>query len=204
MKTKLHFGILAVLLAFLGTFVEQYTVPNQQIVIQFSDKEISIENAESAIAEIQNNLQNIGVSHIQVGENNQGKLRITYHSDTDIEYIQHVLFNIEELSIGYSSSQEKPDHLPNSKFYKDYQIDISEIKTSSSTDWDFNVIQVLELNQKTDRLSYFKTNNSGFQNQNILYNFETEILEVNRKDLTAIIDIVSYIIPEVRAGPITS
>lgn len=204
MKTKLHFVILAVLLAFIGTYIEQYTVPNQQIVIQFSDKDISSENTESAIVTIQNKLQNIGASHIQIGDSNQGKLRITYHSDTDIEYIQHALFDIEELSIAYNSSQKKSDDLPDSEFYKDYQIDVSEIKTNSGTDWDFNGIQVTELNQKTDRLSYFKVNNTGFQNKNLLYNFNSEIIVVNNNDLTTVIDIVSYIIPEVRAGPITS
>ena len=42
MKIKLHFAIVVVILAFLGAFMDQKTVPNQQIVVQFLDKSVSI------------------------------------------------------------------------------------------------------------------------------------------------------------------
>ncbi|MGJ8549813.1 hypothetical protein [Winogradskyella wichelsiae] len=201
MKIKLHFFVLAVLLAFIGTYIEHYTVPNQQIVIQFSDKDISSEDSENAIVAIQNKLENIGVSQIQIGENNQGTLRIIYHSDADVEDIQHALFNVEDLTIAYNSSHNKSHNLPDSKHLKNYEINISEIKTNNNTDWDFNGTQVVEVNQKTDRLSYFKTHSSGFYNQNSIHNYDIKISVVIVNDLTTAIHNVSYIIPEVRAGP---
>ncbi|WP_179376661.1 hypothetical protein [Winogradskyella wichelsiae] len=201
MKIKLHFFVLAVLLALIGTYIEHYTVPNQQIVIQFSDKDISSEDSENAIVAIQNKLENIGVSQIQIGENNQGTLRIIYHSDADVEDIQHALFNVEDLTIAYNSSHNKSHNLPDSKHLKNYEINISEIKTNNNTDWDFNGTQVVEVNQKTDRLSYFKIHSSGFYNQNSIHNYDIKISVVIVNDLTTAIHNVSYIIPEVRAGP---
>ncbi|MBU2930223.1 hypothetical protein [Winogradskyella psychrotolerans] len=202
MKTKLHFGLLIILLAFLGTYLEQYTQPNQQIVIQFSDTEISPEDTENAIEVIQNKLQSIGVTHIQIGQRNEGQLRIVYHSTTDVGYIQKALFNVEDLNIAYNSTQNQSDKFPTNKDFKDYELNISEIKTSNTINWDFERTQVVEIHNKTDRFLYSKTNSSGHHYHNIEHHFTSKVAVFINNSETIVIDAISYIIPEVRAGPI--
>ncbi|WP_178984486.1 hypothetical protein [Winogradskyella helgolandensis] len=201
MKTKLHFGLLIILLAFLGTYLEQNTLPNQQIVIQFSDTDISSEDTENAIEAIQNKLQSIGVTHIQIGQSNEGQLRIIYHSNTDVDNIQNALFNVEDLNIAYDSNQNQSDSFPEHKNSKDYELNISEIKTSNTINWDFERIQVVEVNQKTDRFVYSKTTSFGHHFHNIENHFNSSVAVMISNNTTIVIDTISYIIPEVRAGP---
>ena len=55
MRTKLHFGIIIVLLALLGRLVETPATPNQEITIQFSDANISEIEAQNTLRDIQQN-----------------------------------------------------------------------------------------------------------------------------------------------------
>ena len=201
MKTKLQFGILVVLLAFLGTFLEQTTVPNQQIVIQFSDKAITVEDTENAIEAIQNKLQSIGVTQIKIGQNESGQLRITYHSDVDVEHIQNALFKAEDFKVAYDSTQNESSSFPEDRNVKDYELNISEIKTSSKINWDFGGTQVTEINQKTDHSNPLKVNSSGEQINTKLSNGIIKVAVLVNNSIEIAIDNQSYKIPEVRAGP---
>lgn len=202
MKTKLHFGIIVVLLAFLGTFLEQPTVPNQQMIIQFSDKAITLQDTEIAIDAIQKKLQSVGVTQIQIGQSEGGQLRITYYSDTDVAHIQNILFKAEDLNIAYDSNQDQSNNFPEQRHLKDYELNISEISTSSDFNWDFEGTQVAEINQKTDHSNTLKVSYSG---KNILtkqYNGAINIAVSVNNAIAIAIDHLSYKIPEVRAGPI--
>ena len=201
MKTKLQFGVLAILLAFLGTFLEQPTVPNQQIVIEFSDKTITAEDTENAIESIQNKLQSIGVTQIRIGQNESGQLRITYHSDVDVEHIQHVLFKAEDFKVAYDASDRESHSFPEDRSVKDYELNISEIKTSNHVNWDFEGTQVTEINQKTDHSNPLKVNSSGEQINTKLSNGIIKVAVVVNNSIEIAIDHRSYKIPEVRAGP---
>lgn len=201
MKTKLYFGLIVLLLAFLGTYLEQNTLPNQQIVVQFSDSDISSEEAEITIEAIQNQLQSIGVTHIQIGQNNKGQLRITYHSDSHVKYIQNALFNVETLRVAYESNESQSHNFPKDKSLNDYELNISEIKTSNTINWDFERAQIVEINQKVDRFLYSKTNAFGNHFSDIEVNYSLKVATVINNDAMASINTISYIIPEVRAGP---
>lgn len=201
MKTKLYFGIIAVLIAFLGTFIEQPTIPNQQIVIQFSDKANTEQDTENAIEAIQKQLQNIGVTQIQIGQNEDGQLRITYHSDADVEYIQNILFNVDDFKVAYEASQNHSNNFPKDKSVKDYQLNISEIKTSSDINWDFEGTQVTEINQKTDHSNNLKVNYSGKQINIKRSNEIINVAVIVNTTVAIAINHLSYKIPEVRAGP---
>lgn len=201
MKTKLHVGILVVLLAFIGTYVERNTLPNQQIVIQFSDSEVSSEDTEKALKAIQTKLESVGVTHIQIGKKENGQLKIVYHSDTDVEHIQNVLFKTNNFKLAYQSQQDSSNQFPEHHSADDYKLNISEIKTDSGSDWGFEDAQIVETNQKTDRLSFPQSNNFSntvsIQQTNCIY---TIAILVNNTVAIAI-DNHSYKIPEVRAGP---
>ena len=203
MKTKLHLAILVVILAFLGTFMDQKMVPNQQIVVQFLDKSVSLEDSEEAIESIQYKLQSIGVTHIQIGQNRDGQLRITYHSDSEVSQIQDVLFKADDFDIAYHTSQQHSNNFPKDKEAKDYELNISEIKSDSNFNWDFEGTQVTEVNQKTDHSNQLQVNYSGKPfNTKPVNNIINVAVAANNTVVNAI-GRLSYEIPEVRAGPIS-
>ena len=202
MKTKLHFGILVIFLAFLGTYLEQTTIPNQQIVIQFSDENIATDSAENAIEVLQNKLESIGVENLEIGQTEDGQIKITYYSDTDVAYIQSILSKEEGLKFAVKSEENKSNNSPENRNVKDYELNISEIQNTNHTNWDFERTEVVELNQKSDHSYNPKVNSSAVQiyakKRNKLI---CVALQVNYA-VTLEIDNLSYKIPEVRAGPL--
>lgn len=199
MKIKLQLGIIVMLFVFLGTYVEQTIVPNQQIVIQFSDTNISSEDAENTIEAVKKQLQNIGVCYINIEQHEDGKLRITYYSDTDVNLIQNILSQEDGFKFAYQTNQNNSSDLPENR--NDYELNISEIQNGGDTNWDFDGIQVTELNQKTDRFNNPTDKLSGENRSLGNYNVKAKVaIQVNGTVALAI-DNISYIIPEVRAGP---
>lgn len=183
--------------------MEQKTVPNQQIVIAFSDKMISAEDTENAIEAIQNKLQSIGVSQIKIGQYKDGELRITYHSKADIAHIKNVLFETENYELAYEASRDSSNKGTNSKKDKYYELNITEIKSSSSVNWDFEGTQVTEINQKTDNSNPVNIDYSSQQINAKQLNAKIKNAVLVNKVVTHSIDTTSYKIPEVRAGPVT-
>ena len=87
MKSKWYFGIVITALTFFVVSQQQITVPNQQIVFQFSDNQATVSQTEKAIHAIKAQLENIGVKNTQVFEQN-GILKITYYSDIAITEVK--------------------------------------------------------------------------------------------------------------------
>ncbi|WP_439152028.1 hypothetical protein [Winogradskyella sp.] len=202
MKTKLQIGILIMLFAFLGTYVEHTSVPNQQIVIQFEDGSISASDAESAINNIREKLHNIGAEAILIGDNEDGRLKITYYSDAAIDIVQNVLSQETDYSLYPDSNNENPFKTPISSDEHSYQLNISEIQNSGSNSWDFEGTQVVELNHKSDRFNHLKVNSSAKHNSSNAHNVLCSNELIKAEIIAFYIDSLSYKIPEVRAGPL--
>ena len=204
MKTKLHLGILIVLMTFLGRYLETAIVPNQQIVVQFSDKDIAKEDAVNAIDVVREQLQGIGVAHLQIVHNGDGQLKITYYSESDVTQIQDILLKEEGFNIAYDSGDNSSDKLPENKNVKDYELNISEIQNSNDSNWDFERTEVVELNQKSDSSYNPKVKSSGAQiNKKDSNNKVSVAVQVNNFVANAT-NHISYKIPEVMAGPTTN
>lgn len=201
MKTRLHFGLLVILLAFLGTYLEQTTHPNQQIVIQFSDKAITKADAESAISTVKAQLENLGAESIRIHQNDDGQLRITYFSTSNVERIQRSLTEAHEFQFTYDLEHKSSTDFPEDKNIKDYELNISEIQSGNHANWNFEKTEILQLNQKSDYSYNPRVNASGYP---LNYKRSNNILKVanyvNRSVLISK-DKQSYKIPEVRAGP---
>ena len=60
MKPKWYLNTFILIIAFLGAVLQQFSVPNQEIVLQFEDQEISLGETENAIADVKKLLKNIG------------------------------------------------------------------------------------------------------------------------------------------------
>jgi hypothetical protein len=200
MKTRLHFGLLVILLAFLGTYLEQSTVHNQQIVIQFSDQNIDEKDAEIALETIKKQLQTIGIDFIKINQNDDGQLKITYYSTSDIAQIEALLTNGQHFKLTYGL-EDKSSDVPEHKSSKDYELNISEIKNSNHIKWDFERAEIVQLNQKSDHSNNPRVNTSSVVVNENYFNGAVHTNIRTNHAIAIAIDNYSYMIPEVRAGP---
>ncbi|EDP72024.1 hypothetical protein FBALC1_13022 [Flavobacteriales bacterium ALC-1] len=197
----MHLGIIILLLAFFGRYIEESSVPNQQIVIQFSDKDVAKEDANNAIEIVKKQLEIIGAKQIQIVQNDNGQLKITYYSDSDVKRIQNILSQEEGYKFAYNSKEKSSTNFPKEKSGKDYELNISEIQNNNDSNWDFERTEVVELNQKSEHSYNPKVNTSGeLQNTEHNNSIVKVALQVN-KSVVIVTDNTSYKIPEVRAGP---
>lgn len=201
MRTKLHLGILIVFLSFLGTHLEQGSAPNQQIIIQFADKDITLSEAQSAIREVQNRLESLGAKDIYIGGNEDGRLKITYYSDADVERIQSMLSKQDGFNFSFDTERDNPFQEPVDDNIKDYKLNVSEIQKSTDSYWDFEGTQVAEFNHKSDRFNQLKVDNCARYNLSETLSDLQYVALKQTMTITQVIDNISIKFPEVRAGP---
>ncbi|WP_422105648.1 hypothetical protein [Winogradskyella sp.] len=201
MKSKLHFGILIILTAFLLRYLEHSVIPNQQIIVQFSGSEINENDAQKTIESIKSKLHVIGVEQIQVGQDQDGNLKIVYYSTANVEDIQSILSNQEHFKLTYGFGIQNSSEIPAEEQSGDYKLNVTKIHENSNTaDWDFDRVQIVELNQKSDRFNHLKKNTSGLQiDSEYLSTRIKATLNSSNENLNT--DNHAYLLPEVRAGP---
>lgn len=206
MKKKWYFGTLITALALLVVMQEQTVVPNQEIVLEFVDIDITSLEAQNAITIVKKQLQSIGAKNTRISkELKDGKLKITYYSDVEVEYIKRILSeeqNIELDHVFYDQSEDD-NQFPVDKNSKDYNFDVYEIQKSTDFDSDFNGLYVLEVKHGQEGHSGSNSHSFVFE---IDINYIDGLVKVAQKVNTNIaiaIDNTSHNIPEVRAGPIS-
>lgn len=204
MKKKWYFGILISALATLVVIQQQTVVPNQEIVLEFVNNEITSVEAQNAITLVKKQLQSIGVQHTRISKGlKNGKLKIAYYSDVDVEYIKRILSEAHNVALDhvFYDQNEDGDQFPLNKNSKDYNFDVYEIQKSTDFDADFNGKYVLEV--KHERDGYSGSNSYSFV-KGIDTDYIDRLVKVAQKVNTNIaiaIDHTSHNIPEVRAGP---
>ena len=62
MKMKWYFGALIIVFTLLGVYQNRISVPNQEIVLQFTDVNITSDEAENTIEIVKEQLQAIGIN----------------------------------------------------------------------------------------------------------------------------------------------
>ncbi|MAB47308.1 MAG: hypothetical protein CMC05_01640 [Flavobacteriaceae bacterium] len=204
MRSKLHFGIIIVLLAFLGRFIETPATPNQEITIQFSNANVSEIEVQNALQDIQQKLQKIGAESLLIGQDKNGNLKIAYYSVADVQSIEHILTNSSDFNFLLGESSFPSNKNSDKETLRDYKLNVSEIqKKNQNNDWDFDGVQIVELNQKTDRFNNLKKDASGSLYQlEVLHQLVKVGFRINSG--TFILENRNlYEIPEVRAGPIS-
>jgi len=199
MKTKWYLGALIIILTFLGISQEQYSVPNQEIVLQFTNDEVSSDEAQDAIAIIIEQLESIGINDTQVRDE-EGKLKITYYSDIDIASVKKTLSEDNTLELDYTNYNQNDSKPPIDENSNNYQLDVYEIQEGNDLESDSNKY-ALE----------FKTENDRFFTPNVYVSVEsTQVKEKNKieyiayntyKNSAIAIENTLRKIPEVRAGP---
>ena len=183
---------------------KQLVLPNQEIVLQFTDVEVTSQEVQNTIAIVKNQLQSLGADNIQVKESQNSELKITYYSSTDISIIKDTFSKDENLGVHYTSpNQDKEtEGFPLDENTITYNLDVYEIENGADSDWDFNGISSIEFDSKSDR---FFDPNPYFPGANIDYrikNNSVKVAYIIHHNLAIAIDNASKSIPEVRAGPI--
>ncbi|TSE08911.1 hypothetical protein [Aquimarina algiphila] len=208
MKKKWYFAILITALATLVVIQQQTVVPNQEIVLEFVDIEVTSKEAQNAITIVKKQLQSIGVKNTRISKGlKDGKLKIAYYSDADVEYIKRILSEEQNVALDhvfYGQNENKNDkQFPLDQNSKDYNLDVYEIQKSTDSNADFNGKYVLEI--KHERDGYSGDNTYSFI-AIIDIDHINRLVKVAQKVNTNIaiaIDNTSRNTPEVRAGPIS-
>ena len=206
MKKKWYFGILITTLALLVVVQQQTVVPNQEIVLEFVDIEITSVEAQNTIAIVKKQLQSIGVKNIRISEElNNGKLKIAYYSDVDVEHIKKIFSKEKNVALDhafYDNNKEK-DSFPLHDNSKKYNLDVYEIQKDTDLDSGFIGKYVLEV--KHEQNGYSGSNTYSFVSEADI-NYIDRLIKVAQKvnaNIAITIDNTSRNIPEVRAGPIS-
>ncbi|MFD2564585.1 hypothetical protein [Aquimarina rubra] len=204
MKKEWYFKILITAFTLLVVMQQQTVVPNQEIVLEFTDVEVTSLEAQNAITIVKKQLESIGVKNTRISkELHNGKLKIAYYSDADVESIKKIFSKEQRVALDHIlyDKGNTGDQSPSDNNSSHYNLDVYKIHKSTDLDTDFNGIYVLEIKQKQDRASgsyaySFVTTNSTHHLDRLLKSAQ----KVNGAIAIAI-DNTSYKIPEVRAGP---
>ncbi len=204
MNLRWYISTLVIILSVLGGFSsqQQSSVPNQEVVLQFTGEHVSHEDTQNAIANVKQQLQHAGAENIKVVEQDNGQLKITYYSTSDVTNIKKQLSqdNVLDLGVTAFDDKSKSNKLPSSNTSIDYNVDVYEIH--SNYDIGLSGKLAVELKSDHDRL----INPNVFAPSYYLNIDATEHLRASgyvfRRYIANAIDKYSYKIPEVRAGPL--
>ncbi len=199
---KWYIPVLIIALAFFGVSLEQSTLPNQEIVVQFNTENVSVSEAEQAIAEVTSQLKSIGVENVLVSKIQNGKLKVSYYSAKDVAAIKSLFGNQINLQLA-GTDFNKTDDSSNIPFSKDahiYKLDVVTIQQDYGTNLDLQGVLVVLKSAKDQYLKPVFTIPAS-ENGVDLKQAVALVAFKNYRDISLLIDHTSYKIPEVRAGP---
>ncbi|GER60816.1 hypothetical protein [Patiriisocius marinus] len=203
MKLNWHFSLLLGILALIGVSQIEFAIPNQELTVDFSSESVSLNETKEAISTIKAQLESIGASRINV-QQQSNRLRITYYSTKDVTSIKNLFSEDQTLALLSNSlpfNSENSDSLPNDNSEL-FQLNFSEIHQQSDVSKDFNG-QLVEVESTTIRFFnpfvYYSFNGINLEQQ---HKVVAIAFKINRNIALAITK-VNYVIPEVRAGPLS-
>ncbi|MFC4720762.1 hypothetical protein ACFO5O_00395 [Geojedonia litorea] len=205
MKLRWYIGTLVILLTLFGVVANQkQQAPNQEIVLQFASEVVTTNETQTALAIVREQLQSAGVVDIHISEQDEGRLKITYYSNTDVSNIKRMLLTDSGIDLGCVSTQEghQPINPTSENPPVKYNLDIYEIQESKNSASSTSGKLALEPKSETNRFvnpnfhfwfnELYVIKNEGIVKES--YNFQNYSAIVSGNN--------SHQIPEVRAGPI--
>ena len=202
MKNKWFISALLFALAIIGISLEQVSVPNQEIVLQFTDVEVTLDETEEAIALVKSQLEALDVDNIQIQQSGNGILKITYYSDIHVSEIKKIFLGESRLTINQTSYPSNgTSKIPSEEDVTSYQIDVYEIQ--EHIDIVGSSGNVLEPKSEIIRFFTPDTYASISKEKGVEKNKTEKVAYTIHRKIAIAIDDSSYNIPEVRAGPIT-
>ncbi|WP_353779767.1 hypothetical protein [Winogradskyella sp. 3972H.M.0a.05] len=196
-----HISFIILLFVLGAIHQQQVVVPNQEIVLQFNDDEVSNEEAQQTILKVQEQLTALGADNISVVRGDDGNLKISYYSNSEVIAVKEAL---SDNSLLANTSDDNNGHseipLSSSDDQISYNLDVYEIHQSTNLDG-FNGKLFLESQPENDRST--STSLSGISNTNgyRLKFFDEATTLKTQETIVLAIDNKLYQIPEVRAGP---
>ncbi len=203
MRAKWYVSTLIIVFSLLGIFREQISVPNQEIVLEFEYNKITTDDVEDVIAAVKKELHTLGADNINVGKQEDGKLRITYYSDVNVVNVKKILSEAEVpglVDIPFNQDQEDEKFPSTGDHTAGYNLNVYEIQKDIDGSGDLNGTLVTELKHEYDRsthpnLYFFKIEDDD--RDHIL-----EVIYKVRRTIAIAIGTISHNVPDVRAGPI--
>lgn len=206
MQKNWYIGALIIMLSLFGVIKEQQvSSPNQEIVLKFTNADISSEDIQNALESVENQLKFLGAQNIQVKKSGSGLLKISYYSDSDVSKIKQCLTDNNNVELDSFSNfpKESPFQFPSEKQDLAYQLDIHELNKTPDSGWGFDGSLTVSPEIKSDRLLHSQINfiiawlvKDSFQlDSNIPYKFY--------QNIALALDDRQGNIPEVRAGPLS-
>lgn len=202
MNSKWYFSALVVILALLGINLEQNTVPNQEIIVEFDNDSVSPSETRNTLSIVTQRLQQLGANQIEVLGNQDGRIKITYYSSQDVASIKRILAGENKLHLDYASllPNGDPISVPVQDDFNGYELNISEIHHGPQVEMTF-----------TGFMHEFTTLQDRYVSPDVFVTFDETAVRIknNTEEVAYIlygstaleIDYNSHNIPEVRAGP---
>ncbi|WP_242132659.1 hypothetical protein [Aestuariivivens marinum] len=198
-----YIGTLLFILSFVAVVNQQQdTVPNQVLVLEFTGSKITLSETQSTVSVVKDRLQDLGAENIRVTEEANSRLRITYHSDVDVNHIKNALSEDNTLVFNYpiDGQGKTGSRFPLEDNRVSCNLDIYEIQKNNGSSSGFGAIPVLTINHKSERLNVLDV----YRFNNYLDDNITNTIKVTYKvHYTIVLSIEEpfHITPEVRAGP---
>ena len=204
MNLKSYIPVLIIALAFFGIGLEQSTLPNQEIVVQFDANSVSTDEAQQAVSEITSQLKTIGVANVQVSELQNGKLKVTYFSTIDVAVIKNLFYKQTKLQLEDTAFNKKDgsSKIPFSSDSNTYKLDVVKIQNNYGSDLGLHGLPAELKSVKDQYLNQIVSLATEDANFGLKQNFES-VAYKNYRNASLLIDTTSHKIPEVRAGPLS-
>ncbi len=198
MKVKTYLIALITIVTLLGVFQEQFPVSNQEIVLQFSESEVSKKETQSIIALIKQQLYTVGVHYTQV-KKDSGKLKISYYSDIDIASIKKIFGQAHQLQFNISKGNRQDKNRPKNSNH--YDLSIYEIQPNLNLNTNLGLNAYAIDIQTKSNIPLNSLNLFGCKTNPKLYTIQT-ITSIIYKSNTVALYNTLHEIPKVRAGPV--
>ena len=204
MNWKWYIPLLVVILAFTSAGMKQSaTGPNQEIVVWFYADSVHDAAAQDVISTISHQLELLGAKDVRISKMSDGSLKILYYSTLDVAVIKKTLHENNGLPTSGKTfpKRENPFGFPVDGSYGFYNIDVVKIQQDVNQHNSFQGVLVEATWHLDNSLKPKKTPNAALW----IFDYESEFERTNYalyiKDFHWI-GKASYLIPEVRAGPI--
>lgn len=130
MIKKWYFNVLLSTFALLFVMHKQTIIPNQEILLEFSDHQITDTEARRALAIIKRQLESVGVKNTRILWLRDGSLKISYYSDSDIAVINELLSQkrYTGYDVAFLGKAGNADHLPIQDHETGYTLKVRELQ----------------------------------------------------------------------------
>ena len=201
---KSYFFLTVILVLFFGAWKMQLPAHNQEVVLEYSDEQITSNKVRSIVQAIREELNNYGIENVLVYEDENGVLKISYYSEEDVQTIKA---NLESLALidFFADKQPVKDegdlNLQLKKEHATYKLEVFEIQESinghSGLGGKVAIVVSDEFSKPNTTKSFTALNKKSTQKY-LGRTYESSKIFGNRINY---LSKASNLIPDVRAGP---